>query len=190
MANFVTAAKETNRVSDTLKEVFSFPHPANEYAARMVAAMVVTLAVTIIVFDFHWLHFALTYGFLARVFTGPTLSPMGLLATRVLVPAFGNRIKPVAGPPKRFAQTVGLVFSTTALVLTYGFGLPVVAEIVLGVLVFFAAAEAFAGFCTGCFVFGYLMKWGFIPIETCERCVNWAASVTEPSLATANSGQE
>jgi len=70
------------------------------------------------------------------------------------------------------------VFSTTALVLTFGFGQPLIAEGVLGVLVFFAGLEAFAGFCMGCFVFGYLMRWGFIPEETCERCNNWAADLS------------
>ncbi|MEX2598363.1 MAG: DUF4395 domain-containing protein, partial [Dehalococcoidia bacterium] len=40
----------------------------------------------------------------------------------------------------------------------------------LGVLAFFAAMEAFLGFCAGCFVFGYLMRWGVIPEELCQRC--------------------
>ena len=165
--------RTSERISRTLREVFSFPHPANEIAARMVAGMVVAMALTIIVFDTRWLLFVLAYGFLARVLTGPTLSPMGLLATRVLVPAFGNPIKPVAGPPKRFAQSIGLIFSASALALTYGFGLPLVAEGILGVLVLFAALESFVGFCAGCFVFGYLMKWGLIPQSVCDDCANW-----------------
>ena len=70
--------------------VFSFPHPVNEVAARMVAGMVVLLSLAIIAFDLPWLLFVLVYGFLARVLTGPTLSPMGLLATRVLVPLLGR----------------------------------------------------------------------------------------------------
>ncbi len=138
----------------------------------MVAAMVVVLSLTIILFDVRWLLFILAYGFLARVLTGPTLSPMGLLATRVLVPMLGNPTKPVAGPPKRFAQAIGLVFSTTAVILTYAFGLAQAAEGVLAVLVVFAALESLVGFCAGCFVFGYLMKWGLVPQETCERCNN------------------
>ena len=154
---------------------FSFPHPVNEVAARWVAGMVVALTLTIILTDLYWLMFVLAYGFLARVLTGPKLSPMGLLATRVLVPTFGNRQKIVAGPPKRFAQSVGLMFSSAALVLTYGFGLVGVAKGVMGVLVLFAAMESFLGFCAGCFIFGYLMKWGLIPEETCERCADFLA---------------
>ncbi len=152
--------------------VFSFPHPVNEVAARMVAGMVVLLSLTIIVFDLPWLLFALVYGFLARVLTGPTLSPMGLLATRVLVPLLGNPTRPVAGPPKRFAQTIGLGFSTASLILYYAFGLTQAAYGVLGVLLAFATLESVMGFCAGCFVFGYLMRWGFVPAETCKKCEN------------------
>ena len=154
--------------------VFSFPHPVNEVAARMVAGMVVLLSLAIIIFDLPWLLVALVYGFLARVLTGPTLSPMGLLATRVLVPLLGNQIRPVAGPPKRFAQTVGVGFSTASLILYYAFGLTQAAYGVLGVLLAFAALESVLGFCAGCFVFGYLMRWGFVPAETCEKCANFS----------------
>ena len=152
--------------------VFSFPHPVNEVAARMVAGMVALLSLTIIVFDLPWLLFALVYGFLARVLTGPTLSPMGLLATRVLVPLLGNPTRPAAGPPKRFAQTIGLGFSTASLILYYAFGLTQAAYGVLGVLLAFATLESVVGFCAGCFVFGYLMRWGFVSAETCKKCEN------------------
>ncbi len=155
-----------------LRALFTFPHPVNEYAARSVAAMVFVLALVIIVADVRPLLFVLAYGFLARVLTGPKLSPMGLLATRVIAPKLLRRSKPTAGPPKQFAQTIGLAFSTTALVLVYGFGLVGAAYAVLGVLVLFAGLEAFVGFCAGCFAFGYLMRWGLIPAETCERCNN------------------
>ncbi len=155
-----------------LRALFTFPHPVNEYAARSVAAMVFVLALVIIVADVSWLLFVLAYGFLARVLTGPKLSPMGLLATRLIAPRVLRRSKAVAGPPKQFAQTIGLAFSTAALVLVYGFGLVGAAQAVLGVLVLFAGLEAFAGFRAGCFAFGYLMRWGLIPPETCERCNN------------------
>ncbi len=157
------------RLPSRLAEVFRFPHPVNEIAARMVGGMVVALSLAVITTDVRWLLFLLAYGFLARVLTGPTLSPMGLLATKVLAPLVG-RYKPTAGPPKRFAQTVGLGFATTALVLQYGFGMATASKAVVGVLALFAALEAFAGFCMGCFVFGYLMRWGLVPQEVCERC--------------------
>ena len=163
-------ATESLKGASGLRTFFSFPHPVNEYAARSVAAMVFTLAVVIIVTDIRWLTFVLAYGFLARVLTGPKLSPMGQLATRVVAPKILNRSREVAGPPKQFAQSVGLLFSITAIILIYGFGLVGAAYAVLGVLVLFAGLEAFVGFCMGCFVFGYLMRWGLIPAEMCRRC--------------------
>jgi hypothetical protein len=95
---------------------------------------------------------------------------MGLLATRIIVPIFGNPIKAVPGPPKRFAQFVGLLFSGSAFVLHFVLGLESAAIVVLLVLAFFATLESVVGFCTGCFVFNYLMRWGVIPQETCEKC--------------------
>ena len=157
-----------------LRETFSFPHPVNEYAARTVAGMVATVAIVTIAFDVPWLLIVLVYGFAARVLTGPTLSVMGRVATQVLVPLAGDLYKPVAGPPKQFAQAVGLGFSTTALILYFAVGSAVAAYAVLGVLVVFALLEAVIGFCAGCFVFGYLMRWGVVPQKTCERCANLA----------------
>jgi hypothetical protein len=45
-------------------------------------------------------------------------------------------------------------------------------KLTLSILAFFAFLESFLGFCAGCFVFSYLMKWGIIPEEICEKCNN------------------
>ena len=121
--------------------------------------------------------FLLAYGFLARVATGPTLSPMGLLATRVIAPRIAEP-RLVPGPPKRFAQTVGLIFSVTALVLHFVAGLSVAAGAVLAVLTVFAALESLLGFCAGCFVFNYMMRWGLVPKSICEECLNFDSTPT------------
>ena len=134
--------------------------------------MVAGLSLVIVIFDIPFLIFVLLYGLAARVLTGPTLSPMGLLATRVLVPLIGIPEKPVPGPPKRFAQSVGLAFAIISALLYYMAGLELAAYGVLAVLIFFALMESIIGFCTGCFVFGYLMRWGLVPKETCEKCEN------------------
>ena len=155
-----------------MKNLLSFPHPVNEIAARWVAAMVATLSLTIILTNYYWLTILLAYGFLARVLTGPKLSPFGLIATKVVVPLMGNPTKLVAGPPKRFAQAIGLLFAVAALVLNYLLDAAMGAEIVLGTLTGFALLESLMGFCTGCYVFGYFMKWGLIPAETCRKCTD------------------
>ena len=163
-------AIDRQRVGSVVRSVFSFPNPVNEVAARLVAAMVVALCLTIVLSGHLWLTVALAYGFLARVATGPTLSPMGLLATRVLAPRLGDQ-RPVPGPPKRFAQTVGLIFSSTALVTHFVVGSSVATVSVLTVLTVFASLEAFVGFCAGCFVFNHLMRWGVIPESVCKECL-------------------
>ena len=66
------------------------------------------------------------------------------------------------------AQAVGLIFSITSIILIYGFGLVGAAYAVLGVLVLFAGLEAFAGFCMGCFIFGYLISYKFINLMQCD----------------------
>ena len=74
-----------------LTSIFGFPHPVNEYAARSVAGMVMVLAGSIVLFDIPWLLFLLAYGFLARVLTGPKLSPMGIIATKIIAPKILNQ---------------------------------------------------------------------------------------------------
>ena len=157
-------------IGNVLGSTFSFPNPVNEVAARLVAGMVVALSLTILISGQSWLIAVLAYGFLARVATGPTLSPMGLLATRVLAPRLA-RPRPVPGPPKRFAQTIGLVFSVTALLLLVGMETAGPAKAVVAVLTLFASLEAFVGFCAGCFVFGHLIRLGVIPQAVCRECV-------------------
>ena len=152
-----------------MKSVFSFPNPVNDVAARSVAGMVLALAVATILIGELWLLIFLVYGFVARVLTGPTLSPIGLIATRLVVPVLGIPDKPVPGPPKRFAQFVGLIVSVTGAVLFIWVS-PVAGKGVIGLLAVFAALESGLGFCAGCFVFRYLMQWGLIPEAVCLEC--------------------
>src|SRR5215218_5702654 len=102
--------------------VLGFPRTVNEKAARTVAAGVVAFALLIAATGWFWLTIPLAYGFWARVLTGPTLSPLGQFATRVAARRLGAP-KPVPGPPKRFAQAMGAVMSTAALVLGLLLGL-------------------------------------------------------------------
>src|SRR5215469_5427637 len=124
------------------KQLFSFPDPVNEVSARLVAAGVIVLAVLTIVLDQPWLIAVIAYGFVARVLTGPKLSPLGQLVTRVVTPRLGVPAKLVPGPPKRFAQGMGAVFSLTAAVLALGFGLVGAAYVLLGLLIVAATLEA------------------------------------------------
>ena len=149
--------------------LFGFPDPVNEVSARLVAAGVATMAVTAVALDLRWLTVPLAYGFVARVLTGPTASPLGQLVTRVVTPRLPVAPRLVPGPPKRFAQGIGVVFSGTALLLTAA-GAWGPAQVVLLLLTAAAVLEAAFGFCLGCTVFAALMRLGVIPQEVCERC--------------------
>jgi hypothetical protein len=155
---------------ETTSGLFSFPDPVDEVSARLVAAGVVAMATASIVLGQRWLTVVITYGFLARVLTGPRLSPLGLLVTKVITPRLGVEPRLTPGPPKRFAQAIGLAFSSTALVLAFGFSRWATAQVVLGVLAAAAFLEAVFGLCLGCKVFALLMRIGVIPSEVCERC--------------------
>ena len=152
--------------------IFSFPNPVNEVSARLVAGGVLVIALVTIIFNLPWLTLLIAYGFIARVAAGPRFSPLGLLVTKILTPALPFKEKLVPGPPKRFAQAIGVVFSVTAAVLAVGLGLITAAYVVLGVLAVFAFLESVFGFCAGCKVFAVLMKVGVIPEAVCEECNN------------------
>ena len=150
--------------------LFDFPNPVNEVSARLVATGVVAMGIVTIAFDLRWMTLVLAYGFVARVVSGPTLSPLGQLVTRVVVPRLRVEPRLVPGPPKRFAQGIGAAFTVTAAVLSYGYGQLGAAQTLLGALVAAAALEAFAGVCLGCRAFAVLMRVGVIPASVCESC--------------------
>jgi hypothetical protein len=142
----------------------------NEVSARLVAAGVVVLTLVTVATGQRWLLVPLVYGFLARVLTGPTLSPLGQLVTRVVTPALGVDPKLVPGPPKRFAQGIGLAFALTASILWIGFDDRAAASVVLGLLAVAATLESVFGYCLGCKAFALLMRVGVIPESVCEAC--------------------
>ena len=159
--------------------MFTYPNPVNDNVGRVVAGGVVVMSVAAIAFDQPWILIPLVYGFWARVLAGPKFSPLALLASRVVVPWLGRAPKPVPGPPKRFAQGMGVVFSTTALILSFGFGLTTAAWAVLALLVAAAFLEAAFGICLGCRVFSLLMRIGVIPESVCEECADLSKRHTQ-----------
>jgi hypothetical protein len=157
--------------------LLSFPDPVNEVSARLVAGGVVVIALAAVAFDLPWLTAVIAYGFVARVLTGPTLSPLGQLATRVVTPRLPFAPKLVPGPPKRFAQGIGAVLSVSAAVLALGFDQRGAAYVLLGALVVAATLESVFALCLGCRIFALLMRAGVIPAEVCERCADpWGRS--------------
>lgn len=152
--------------------LFSFPHPVNEVSARLVAGAVVIMCVAAIALDQPWLVAVIAYGFVARVLTGPTLSPLGLLVTRVITPRLPVRATLVPGPPKRFAQGIGAVLTVTAAALALGLDQRVAAYAVLGAVIVAATLESVFAFCVGCKIFAGLMRIGVIPDAVCAECAD------------------
>ena len=148
---------------------FKFPNPVNETSARIVAAGVVVISALFLLTNSTLVLIALTYGFAARVAAGPTFSPLATVATRVITPRLNLNHKFVPGPPKRFAQTIGLTFSATALVLTL-LGYSFAAQLVITALIAAAFLESAFAICLGCIAFSFLMKLGVIPESVCESC--------------------
>jgi len=149
---------------------FSFPNPVNETSARVVAGGVVAMAGAAAALDQPWLLFPLTYGFAARVTSGPKISPLGLLATKVVTPRIPVEHRFSPGAPKRLAQAMGLIMSATALLLHYRLGRPRAAKFVLSALILAASLEAGLGICLACKMFAVGMKVGLVPESICQEC--------------------
>lgn len=166
-----TPAPATARTSGIdWRTLFAFPNPVNEYAARITAGLVVVLSVVTLLTGFGWGLGVIAAGFWLRVLFGPRISPLARLSVKVLTPRLGKS-RLVPGPPKRFAQGIGAAMSTAAAVLLAA-GLAPAAWILLAVLIVAASLEAFAGFCLGCAIFGFLQRRGLIPEDVCEACNN------------------
>lgn len=154
-----------------MSDLFSFPNPVNDVAARTVAAGVVLMCLATLITRSPVLMVILAFGFLARVATGPTLSPLGQLATRVIAPRIGHA-KFVPGPPKRFAQAIGAVFTVSATLAWFAFDAHAVAFVLIGLLAIPAFMESALGYCVGCAMFSLMIRIGVIPESVCPECAD------------------
>src|SRR3954447_5580686 len=161
-----------------MRSLFSFPNPVNEVSARLVAAGVVVMSVVILAFGQHWVLIPLAYGFVARVLTGPTLSPLGQLVTREITPRL-HVDKPVPGPPKRFAQGIRATLTVGAAIAYFAVGSTLAADVLVAMVLVAATLESVFAYCLGCKAFALLMRAGVIPEGVCEECNNiWNRSAT------------
>jgi hypothetical protein len=164
--------------------MFNFPNPVNEKAARFVAGVVALTGIIILATGWYWLLIPVTYGFWARVLTGPTLSPLARLAMKVM----GRNPKHVAGPPKRFAQGMGAAV-TTAATIAWLAGATAFAGALIVALVLAATLESVFAICIGCHVFNGLMRLGVIPEAVCAECANLTLGRGRPVPAASQPSQ-
>lgn len=165
-----------------MAKIFGFPNPVNETSARIVAGGAVVMSVAFVITGNPWLLFPLTYGFITRVCTGPFLSPLGRISTQIITPRIKREHRLVPGPPKRFAQGIGALFSVAGSVLWFA-DAHTASRVVIAMLAAAASLEAFVGFCLGCAIFARLMRWGFIPESVCAECNDISQRIQSSSPA-------
>lgn len=154
-----------------IRSWFVFPNPVNEKVARSVAALVLITALVTLITASWWLLPVMTVGFALRVAFGPRVSPFAILASRVMAPRMGAAVY-VSGPPKRFAQTIGLAVTLGASIAFYGASSVTVAAALTALIALAAALESIFTFCIGCRMFSVLMYFGVIPRSVCLSCAN------------------
>jgi hypothetical protein len=148
-----------------------FPSVLDDVTVRLVAGEVLLIAAVAALTRQPWLFGVLALDFILRVGLGPKWSPLARLAGRFIRPRVSAAPRPTPGPPKRFAATVGAVFSV-AIPATYYLGAHTVGWILIGVMLIFPALESILGICVGCQVFSILMRLGVIPPEVCLECAD------------------
>ena len=173
-------------VERMLRSLFRYPDQVNENAARLIAAGVVALVVAYL-FSGSWIVLGfLAYGFVARVLTGPTLSPLAQIVNTLLVPRLSIPAKLVPGPPKRFAQGMGAVLSVGAVAAKLG-GFDPLASVLVAAIGIAAILESVFAFCVGCWIFARLMAAGLVPASVCEACTNLSIAGRDEHLSTDSS---
>lgn len=155
-----------------------FPAVVDDVTVRLIAAVVLVVGVIALATSQWWLYAVLAVDFTLRAALGPSASPVARLVQRWIRPSVSAPKRPTAGPPKRFAATIGATLTVAAtalwvLSLVTGSSGAVVGVVVIGVvMVVFPALESVFGICVGCILFSGLMRLGVIPEEVCLECAD------------------
>lgn len=155
-----------------------FPVTVDDVSVRLIAGVVLVVSVATLATQQWWLLALLAVDFTLRAGLGPRFSPIARLVQRWIRPRVAVAPRPTAGPPKRFAATIGAVLTIAATVLwvvSLVTGSSTALTVVVGltiVMVVFPALESLLGICVGCILFGGLMKLGVIPDEICLDCAD------------------
>jgi len=155
-----------------------FPAVVDDVTVRLIAAVVLVIGVIALATQQWWLYAVLAVDFSLRAALGPQASPIARLVQRWIRPAVSAPKRPTAGPPKRFAATIGAVMTVAATVLwvvalvTGSSGATAGVVVIGAVMVLFPALESIFGICVGCILFSGLMRLGVIPEEVCLECAD------------------
>ncbi|HSH64691.1 MAG TPA: DUF4395 domain-containing protein, partial [Bacteroidia bacterium] len=108
-------------------------------------------------FQFVALSLLLSFDFALRAFGSGKLSLLRNVSFQISR-YLKLKNKPVDAAPKKFAASLGFVFSLSSGIL-HLFGLHDAATIVLVMLIFCALAESILSFCLGCLMYNWLQKY-------------------------------
>jgi len=155
-----------------------FPAVVDDVTVRLIAAVVLVIGVVALASSAWWLYAVLAVDFTLRAALGPSASPIARFVQRWIRPAVSADKRPTAGPPKRFAATIGAVMTVAATAL-WAFALltgssgAIVGVVAIGVvMVIFPALESIFGICVGCVLFSGLIRLGLVPEEVCLECAD------------------
>ena len=149
-----------------------FPRVVDDVTVRLIAAVVLILALVALDLQQQWIYLVLAADFILRTIFGPKASPVAQIVIRFVRPRVHVTSRPTAGPPKRFAAGIGAVLTSSAAIL-WLLGVASPALVTIGVImVVFPALESIVGICVGCKLFGVLMKLGVVPEEICLECAD------------------
>ena len=177
----ITSAYVTHNVS---MRISRFPNIVDDVTVRLIAAVILVLAVVALAAHQWWLYAVLAADFVLRAGWGPSASPVAILVNRWIRSRVAAKPRYTAGPPKRFAAAVGAVFTVAATILWLaGTSVPVIA--IGAVMVVFPALESIFGICVGCIAFGWLMRLGVIPESVCLECADITRRAAQRQAATA-----
>lgn len=127
----------------------------NEKVARMNAFIAVIAALLFIFTPAKWVIIVMGIDFFLRGFIKPKYSPIGRVNGAILNMA---KVKPsmVYAPPKIFAAKIGFFCCVVMGVSYYLFNFMPLANVVGGMLAFFAFLESFLGYCVGCKIYAII----------------------------------
>ncbi len=131
-------------------------YSVDENAARVNAAVALLFVAAWYASGWVMLLVLLAADFFVRGFVHPRYSPVALFSRQVLRILQVEPVRVDAGP-KRFAARIGFFMTGAAVVLAVAHA-EAAAAVLVGMLGFCAALEAFVGYCVGCTLYSLLHR--------------------------------
>ena len=129
----------------------------DEKTVRLTAFLVILVLSAALIFQWPYLVLFLAFDFVIRAL-GLPFSPLASVS-KSISKILGLKKKPIFAAPKRFAATLGSVFTLLVfLLMLNGFYYPAAAGLLLIIL---ASLESFFKVCVGCYLYQYIV----IPIQ-------------------------